>query len=324
MLRGPAAHRTTKNVTARMRGLGIGLLSLAALAVLTPTLVGQDTLQQLREDVRSAAERGPSPPSPPPTRQPCQENYAPDESDPGITLEMLTAGAYLTAFTVTSPFWVPHSLLGDDFSVPGAFSRFPYEDEQGYMVLGTRGESCPANWRCIFGDCFNTGPSPPRSWAGRLQCDWGADLGNVERTSSHLLLSTMSRVEFDAQADYFRETMSGNRYDDLWMGDCNLVYRFAQSANAQFRAGLGFNWLADDVDADFGFNSTYQFDVFPYPPWVLSTELDWGTLGSAELFRFRSTVGVTVHGFEVYMGYEYLDIDRLHDNAVLSGVRLWF
>ena len=32
--------------------------------------------------------------------------------------------------------------------------------------------------------------------------------------------------------------------------------------------------------------------------------IDWGTLGHAELFRFRTTAGVVFHGIETYAGYE--------------------
>jgi hypothetical protein len=32
----------------------------------------------------------------------------------------------------------------------------------------------------------------------------------------------------------------------------------------------------------------------------------------------------TLHGIELYTGYEYLDVDRLHNSALVSGVRIWF
>ncbi len=47
-------------------------------------------------------------------------------------------------------------------------------------------------------------------------------------------------------------------------------------------------------------------------------------LGHAELFRFRATAGVVVHGVEVYAGYQYLDIDRTQTNGLVGGVRVWF
>ena len=58
--------------------------------------------------------------------------------------------------------------------------------------------------------------------------------------------------------------------------------------------------------------------------WGISADLDWGTLGRAELFRFRTTIGVTVQRVEFYTGYEYTDIDRMHLNSLIGGVRIWF
>lgn len=47
--------------------------------------------------------------------------------------------------------------------------------------------------------------------------------------------------------------------------------------------------------------------------------LGWGTLGRAELFRFRATVGATFYGIEAYTGFEYLDIDRTQLPGLLAG-----
>ena len=123
---------------------------------------------------------------------------------------------------------------------------------------------------------------------------------------------------------FLEEDLPGNRYDELWVGDCNLIFRFAQSPHMQWRTGLGLNWLDDPIGTDFGFNFTYGVDWFPRKPWVVSAELDWGTLGRAELFHFRTTVGAVIHGMEAYTGYEYYDVDRTQINALIGGVRLWF
>ena len=118
--------------------------------------------------------------------------------------------------------------------------------------------------------------------------------------------------------------LPSDRYDHLWVGDCNLVYRFAQSPRSQWRAGLGFNWLDDHIETDYGFNFTYGFDFYPVQPLILSTEIDWGTLGRAGAFHFRTTVGVILHRVETYVGYEYRDIGSFQFNGLIGGVRLWF
>jgi hypothetical protein len=33
---------------------------------------------------------------------------------------------------------------------------------------------------------------------------------------------------------------------------------------------------------------------------------------------------VTVQRFEFYTGYEYTDVDRMHLNSLIGGVRIWF
>ena len=84
------------------------------------------------------------------------------------------------------------------------------------------------------------------------------------------------------------------------------------------------NWLNDSTATNLGFNFTYAADIYPCKPWVLSSEVDWGTLGKAELFSFRATAGVEIHHVETYAGYEYIDIGREHWNGLIAGLRFWF
>jgi len=229
-------------------------------------------------------------------------------------------------YGVTSPFWGPVTALDDDLSKFDGlyFPRFPYDHVPGYLMddpceVWDGDPTCAADplrserW-----------PARPRTWAARLRVEYATDLDDLERIGGHLLLSTRSRFGLDTETSYFQEQLPGDRYDHLWLGDCNVVYRFAQSERAQFRAGIGFNWMDDPLDTDFGFNFTYGADFFPSKPWIVSTTIDWGTLESAELFRFRGTVGAILWGMEVYTGYEYLDIDSTRINAIVGGVRIWF
>jgi hypothetical protein len=57
---------------------------------------------------------------------------------------------------------------------------------------------------------------------------------------------------------------------------------------------------------------------------VLSAAIDWGTLGHAGLFRFRTTAGVIVNRFEGCVAYEYRDIGTTRGNFLIGGVRVWF
>lgn len=227
----------------------------------------------------------------------------------------------LAFYALTSPFWGPHAALDE---VDVYFPRYPYDHVPGYMM----GDPClpydedPA----CAADPLRTDrwPARPRTWAARLRMEYADEFNDTERVSGHLLLTTKSRLGLDTETSYYQEQLPGGRQDELWLGDCNVVFRFAQNEHAQFRTGLGFNWLDDPVQTDFGFNFTYGADLFPRRPWVLSSTIDWGTLGEAELFRFRATAGVIVYGVEVYTGYEYLDIDTTQMNGIMGGVRIWF
>jgi hypothetical protein len=267
-------------------------------------------LAAVREDVRDPASETDPPPK--------EEEEGSDEDD-GSHFHLhfhdcddddgLGFGKFVGWFTlycVTSPIWGPHYAVSDDLGVARFFPRFPYEGGQpGYMRIGA---PPGGTWR----------------YGGRFRADFARDFDDLERTGGHMLLSTSSRFGLDVELSRFEESLHGGARDRLWMGDCNVTFRFAQSDRSQWRAGLGFNWLDDPVDTDFGFNFTYGFDFFPHQPWVLSTELDWGTLGEAELFHFRSTAGVIVWSLESYVGYEYWDIDRSQTSMWVAGVRAWF
>ncbi len=226
----------------------------------------------------------------------------------------------LLGYALTSPFWGPHGALADQYSLECSFPQFPYDDVPGYMLIG---DHCPEYTTAGFGRRVPLGPHA-RQWAGRVRFEYADEFDDVTRASGHLLLSTTSRFGLDTETDYLREELPSGGVDDLAIGDCNIVFRFAQNEFAQFRAGLGFNWLDDLIETNFGFNFTYGADFFPARPWIVSSAIDLGTLGDADLFRFRLTGGVVVHRFEVYTGFEYLKIESSEISSLVSGVRVWF
>ena len=227
-------------------------------------------------------------------------------NDDGLS-GLYAAGAYLAGCVVASPFWVPKSLMDDDYSNRGYFPRFPYERElPGYLMIDP--------WV----------PQEPRFWGGRLRGEYGDDFDSVSRIGGGLVLDTTLRIGLDTEFNYRRENLGAGRHDELWTGDANLVFRFAQSEHWAMRSGIGFNWLADTSDSNFGFNFTYAADWFPVRPWIVSTEMDLGTLGHRSLFHFRVTAGVQWHGVETYTGYDYFDVGSFQTNNLIGGVRLWF
>ena len=241
------------------------------------------------------------------------------EYDDGITSFYMLGGLFAAA-AVTSPFWGPHKGLGDDFETEYLFPRFPYDHGPGYMTFDgwSPGGQEPGS------PDLQCGIPRERRWAARLRAEYADSFDDLDRIGGHLLLSTASRWGIDTEMHFLEETLAGGARDELWIGDCNLVYRFAQNEQMQWRTGIGFNWLDDPSKTDFGFNFTYGLDWFPAKPWVISATLDWGNLGRAEQFRFRMTNGLILHGIETYIGYEYYDLDESQTNNFIAGVRIWF
>jgi hypothetical protein len=223
--------------------------------------------------------------------------------DPSLIL----AGFCLAGAAVTSPVWVPKAALDDNtFSFDGRFARFPYDNLSGYIQP------------------FDAG-GQTKPWAVRLDAEYVETFDRLDNViGGHLLVDTASRFGLSASFNHLEEELSGGGRDRLQVGDCNLVYRFAQSEWAEFHTGLGMNWLADGSRTDLGFNFTYSADIYPRKPWVISAAIDWGTLGHAELFRFRTTAGIVFYGIETYAGYEYTEIGRAHWNGLVAGLRVWF
>ena len=176
------------------------------------------------------------------------------DSDDGSGLFAVLAG-------ITSPFSAPHYLLEDDFSNAATFAFFP---TTGSGLI----EKCP-----ILGQT--------RPLALRLDAEYVATFDRLDIFDAHLLLSTASRFDVAASWNHLEERLPGGGRDKLSLGDCNLVYRFAQTGWGRISHRVGRNWMADSGDANFGLNFNYAADLYPYKPWVVSSELDGGTLGRA-------------------------------------------
>jgi hypothetical protein len=281
------------------RPLAAVAMAMLATQASVSTAFGQGgTLETVRDDVRADA--------------PPHESAAPDENHRSIssgnpddpTCPNDDGWGDLCLGVLTFPYWAPHLALENSDWVSGRFLSYPYEnDAPGWMSM-------------------EMDPIGGKHWAVQFGTEMFETFEPTRGITSHLLIDTQSRFGLDTSTTWFEERLPGRRFDHMLLGDCNLTFRFAQSPQVQFRTGLGFNWLDDAQGTDFGFNFTYSVDVFPCKPWAMSASLDWGTLGRAELFRFRTTAGAMFHGIEAYIGFEYLDIDRTQLPGLLAGVQI--
>jgi hypothetical protein len=335
------------------------IVTLAILVMILPTSVrAQTDLDTIRSDVRTSPSALPETTGEPTPSHDhrndgsCHYGHSEDKDPCDLFKEgMFSAGLMVGWFGFTSPYWVPRALL-DDGNSEANFPRFPYDDCRGYLVsyawLNDSTATQPPSTLTREGDRLwspkNDGPLgqygadpatqsplasealvlPTRRWGGQVRADYGDQFADITMINGQLILETTSRVGLDTSIQYLHERMPDGGFDSLTLGDCNLVYRVAQHPQAQVRMGIGANWLTDAAQTDLGFNFTYGGDFFPCKPWVISTAIDWGTLGHAGLFRFHTTAGVIVNRFETYVGYEYLDIGTTQTNALIAGVRVWF
>jgi hypothetical protein len=312
----------------RSRLLQTPLVLVLAMFALGPSLGrAEGQLQSIRDDVRAPRDR-------PSSKTDYHDHHHGDHCDGEDFVGELCGEIFgpALAYMIASPFWAPHSAMGDSFARSGYFPRYPYRDVPGYMTIN--GISRPRYLPDVSPMAADGSIPPPapsdwatlstRTWACRFRSEYADDFSGRSRIGGHLLLTSTSRFGVDTGFDSFQEDLFSNRHDALWLGDFNVVFRFAQSERAQFRAGFGFNWMDDEIDTDFGFNFTYGMDLYPCRPWVISATLDWGTLGNTGLFHFRTTGGVVFHGIEAYTGYDYYAIGSTRIHGMVGGVRVWF
>lgn len=320
-------------------------LALATALGLKSLQAEEGTIAQIAEQVRAPAkqkvpEENPEPAKPRPDSTQPSSSKSPLSEDEQASNGLSTLATYGTMLAVTAPFWGPRAILGDDGEM-GMFPNYPYDRVKGHMLTGEFPTEPEPNAGGFFGLGRlwkkDTDPDEPtesivldrwrergRTDAGRISFEYGDQFDSMNKVGGNLLLTSAERGCYEARWDYYQERRPGKRFDYLNIGDFNVEYRFAQSHHAEFRSGIGFNWMQDRVRSDFGFNFIYGADFFPAQPWILSTTIDWGTLGNSDLFRARATAGVIIRSIETYAGYEYLDIGRTGISALIAGVRWWF
>jgi len=207
--------------------------------------------------------------------------------------------------TALAPISLPIILTEDDYTQRAMIVPKPYHDQP--FTLRWEADS----------------EEPLPQVFGRLQVDYATNFDGLSQAGVQLLLELPSRFGLDSSWLSWREDEWP--YDDtLELGDVNFVYRFAQSDQLQFRAGLGLNWGAGNSAGEVGFNFTYGLDYYPRKPWVISTNFDLGTLGHAGLFHNQTTVGAIVRSCEIFTGLDYRRIGDGELSGWITGIRWRF
>lgn len=275
------------------------------------TRVGQaQTLKGFSEETHGAASvsraTSSNPKASPPKTRPKRNQLATEyDDDDGFQDLMgklvLTAGAA----AASAPFLIPRAVLGDE-GQRAVYPDYPY-DHDGKMAAVSYDDTLQGTHHSLI----------------VLQAAYGSDVVDVNQFQGRIFGDLDLRLGFDSEASYFTEnTATGT--DDFWRGDVNLTWRFAQNEHWQFRAGLGMNWMHDSRGGEAGINGTYNIEWFPADPWVLSSSLDVGSLGSSGLLHTRNTIGMTHNGWGIFTGHDYLKLDSTSLHTWVTGIEYRF
>lgn len=265
------------------------------------------TFGGMRSEIREKKARSSSPPSSSSRSRSSSRSY-----DPHCTLEdddsdnfAATLAGYAFLAAASTPFVVPRAALQDDGD-PAWYPDYPYDARHSGMVYN---EDLPGVHNSLI----------------VIQAEYGGDFDDLNHAHGRIFGDISQRIGFDSEF-YFRHenvaTANGN--DEIWNGDVNATYRFAQNEQWQFRAGLGVNWFADRIGSEAGLNTTYGVEWFPRDPWVMSGVIDWGRVGATSLFHYRGTVGWTHNGWGVFTGYDYFGLGGEKIHAWINGLEYRF
>lgn len=288
-------------------------ITLLLLALLANTCLAADPFAAVRTAVRTEQPDPPrAEPAPPPKqpKEPCEDpwNHSCDEDDNDGDGALLGAFVGGTVLLATAPYWGPHALAEGSEPLSAYFASAPYESSPGWMLHGREAQP----------------PLDSYAWGSQIRAEYLDDYDGLTGYRGRLLTEHVSRWGFDGESNYWRQALSPGVHDELWTGDANVVYRFAQNERVQMRSGLGVAWLSDQQQTDLGFNFTYAGDFYPIQPLVISAELDTGWIGEAWMLHLRSTVGVVYKQTEVYSGYDYLEIGNAQIDGFVAGLKFYF
>ena len=228
-----------------------------------------------------------------------------NDDDDDLSSQLFGLGLAGVGLGLSSPFWAPYAALSDDLDRNSWFPKHPYEEIDGALA-------------------FDETVKGTHSSLIVLQGVYGTDLSDLMLFNGRATLEHSSRFGIDTELTSRTEKIEGGGHDQIWNGDFNVTYRFAQSKHWLFRTGLGVNWLGDHEHVDVGFNFTYGAEWFPIEPLVITGTIDWGRIADAGLFHGRTTIGVTRNGWGVFTGYDHFRISDSASNTWINGIELRF
>lgn len=207
-------------------------------------------------------------------------------------------------YTIVSPYYLPHHYWDEGFSEPIYFQPYPYYlNNPGYLI----------DYETEF----------TKKGAIDISSEYKIYRDSVFGVGLNFNLRSNFRVEIQGDFNYLEEKLDNGNTDSLYLGNVNVLFRFAQNPYLLMRSGIGLNFLNDTED-EYGFNYTYSLDVFPVKPLFLSARIDLGGLGSAGFVRFRTAIGFIYKRLEANIGIETYNIGDASLVGLTGGLKWYF
>jgi hypothetical protein len=266
------------------------LLLLSAAILHTASAQADDALHDVDRSTQHDATKGPTH---------VQRQNADDDDDEAPVAHDDDGGAWLLVF---APFVLPR--MFDDAHLVG-YERYP---RAGHGGLAARAQG-----------------SDVRPVALQTDMETGYALQGVVPATFALRLQLPARFELSARTSLLSDVLADSP-THASATTALVSYRFAQSAHAEFRAGLGMRQFRLG-DARFGFDAMYAIDFFARHGITSRIELHVGSLDRAAVLEARGTLGVLLGPVELYAGgtiTAFVGSDtssRL--GGPIAGVRVW-
>jgi len=236
-----------------------------------------------------------------------------DEDDLAEAVVGAVAGAFIKGLVEPAIEDTVHSIAQASHDAPllddeerHYFEEYPYHH-------GAAGSMAYPDWS-----------APPKETSTHFGVEFSTDFNDIARFAAGLLTEwSESEFAFDAQWNYYVESVPGAGDDDLHLGDVNVLWRFFTTERLQIRAGGGLNWMANE-SGDLGWNTTLNCTYFPVRPLVFRGELDYGRVGVAETTHVSLTAGLMWDRCEIFTGYDFRKIEHIRLQGMITGVRLWW
>lgn len=264
-------------------------------------------LDQVRSHVRSPRRRSQ-------THRHCHRPHQDYGRFTGAWFDVAPNYSYQTIYV--APWSVSPPMAETVIVVPRALGEASQEEPALPDQLETNGMS--------GGLANDPGKHPLKSWSARVRLESGTDFAGLDRRAIQFLWEGAQGWGVDFQWNSLTEELHSHVQDALHLGQANLLYRIADSEYTQCRIGAGINWLGDSFGVDPGINFTFNADLFPIKPFIVSTDIDFGTLGDSEMFHSAVTVGVAIRRLEIFGGYDYCNVGGTELRGPMIGLRCWF